>query len=92
MASWSEKMATRNFGSFEATLNIFATYSPHIIADITLALNDMKVAVTSIQTRENEGEMLLTVGIKCSGVEHLRNITSGLHRIKDVREVSRGTI
>ena len=92
VASWSEKMATRNFGSFEATLNIFATYSPHIIADITLALNDMKVAVTSIQTRENEGEMLLTVGIKCSGVEHLRNITSGLHRIKDVREVSRGTI
>ena len=92
VASWSEKLGVRNFGSFEAILSIFATYSPHIIADITLALNDMKVAVTSIQTRENEGEMAITVGIKCSGVEHLRNIISGLHRIKGVREVSRGAI
>ncbi|MBE6692302.1 MAG: bifunctional (p)ppGpp synthetase/guanosine-3',5'-bis(diphosphate) 3'-pyrophosphohydrolase [Ruminococcaceae bacterium] len=92
VASWSEKLGVRNFGSFEAVLSIFATYSPHIIADITLALNDMKVAVTSIQTRENEGEMVITVGIKCSGVEHLRNIISGLHRIKGVRDVSRGAI
>ena len=92
VASWSEKLGVRNFGNFEAMLSIFATYSPHIIADITLALNDMKVAVTSIQTRENEGEMVITVGIKCSGVEHLRNIISGLHRIKGVREVSRGAI
>ena len=92
VASWSEKLGVRNFGNFEAMLSIFATYSPHIIADITLALNDMKVAVTSIQTRENEGEMVITVGIKCSGVEHLRNIISGLHRIKGVREVSRGVI
>ncbi len=92
VASWSEKLSVRNFGSFEATLSIFATYSPHIIADITLALNDMKVAVTSIQTRENEGEMVITVGIKCSGVDHLRNIISGLHRIKGVKEVSRGAI
>ena len=92
VASWSEKLSVRNFGSFEATLSIFATYSPHIIADITLALNDMKVAVTAIQTRENEGEMVITVGIKCSGVDHLRNIISGLHRIKGVREVSRGAV
>ena len=92
VASWSEKIPTNNFGSFEATLNIFAVYSPHLIADITLALNDMKVAVTSIQTRENEDEMLIIVGIRCNGVDHLRNITNGLNRIKEVREVSRGTL
>ena len=73
-------------------LNVFAVYSPHIIADITIALNDMKVAVTSISTRENEGDMLISVGIKCSGVDHIRNIKSNLHRIKGVREVTRGTI
>ena len=92
VASWSERINTHNFGSFEALLTVFATYSPHIIADITLALNDMKVAVTSIQTRENEGTMVISIGIKCSGVDHLRNITGNLHRIKGVREVSRGTI
>ena len=92
VASWSEKLHRQNVGGFEAVLSIFAVYSPHIIADITLALHDMKVAVTSITTRENEGEMLLTVGVKCSNVDHLRNIISGLHRIKDVREVTRGSI
>ena len=92
VASWSERLATRNFGNFEASLTIFGEYSPHLIADITLALNDMKVAVTSIQTRENEGIMIIAVGIKCSGVDHLRNIKSNLHRIKGVREVSRGSV
>ena len=92
VASWSEKLGRQSFGSFEAMLNVFAVYSPHIIADITIALNDMKVAVTSISTRENEGDMLISVGIKCSGVDHIRNIKSNLHRIKGVREVTRGTI
>ncbi len=92
VASWSEKVNRTSFGAFEAGLNIIATYSTHIIADITLALTDMKVAVTSITTRENAGEMLMLVGIKCSGVDHLRNIISNLHRIKGVREVSRGSV
>ncbi|MBQ4316835.1 MAG: bifunctional (p)ppGpp synthetase/guanosine-3',5'-bis(diphosphate) 3'-pyrophosphohydrolase, partial [Clostridia bacterium] len=92
VASWSEKINRQTVGSFEAGLNIIATYSPHLIADITLALTDMKVAVTSISTRENAGEIIIQVGIKCSGVDHLRNIINGLHRIKGVRDVSRGSI
>lgn len=92
VASWSEKVALHSGGNFEAVLSVFAVYSTHIIADITLALNDMKVAVTSISTRESDGEMVITIGIKCSGVDHLRNITANLHRIKDVREVTRGSI
>ncbi len=92
VASWSEKLSKQTFGSFEAVLSIFAVYSTHIIADITLALTDMKVAVTSITTRETEGEILMTVGVKCSGVDHLRNIIGNLHRIKNVREVTRGSI
>ncbi len=92
VASWSERLGVQNFGKFEATLNVFAEYSSHIIADITIALTDMKVAVTSISTRENEGEMLLTIGIQCSGVEHFRNITGNLQRIKNVREVTRGNL
>ncbi len=92
VASWSEKLNRQTIGSFEAGLNIIAVYSPHLIADITLALTDMKVAVTSISTRENAGEIIISVGIKCSGVDHLRNIINGLHRIKGVRDVSRGSI
>jgi GTP pyrophosphokinase len=92
VASWSEKLNRQTVGSFEAVLSIIAEYTPHLIADITLALTDMKVAITSLATRENAGEMVTLVGIKCSGVDHLRNIISNLHRIKGVREVSRGSL
>ena len=92
VASWSEKVAKQDFGNFEAVLSICAVYSPHIIADVTMTLNDMKVAVTSISTRENEGEIFITVGVKCSGVDHLKNIITGLSRIKNVREVTRGAV
>ncbi len=92
VASWSEKIIRHNSGGFSAALTIIAAYSPHTIADITLALHDMKVAVTSMSTRENNGEMILFVGVKCSGVDHLRNIIAGLHRVKDVHEVTRGSI
>ncbi|MBR4798987.1 MAG: bifunctional (p)ppGpp synthetase/guanosine-3',5'-bis(diphosphate) 3'-pyrophosphohydrolase, partial [Clostridia bacterium] len=92
VASWSEKVAKQESGSFEAVLSICAVYSPHIIADVTMTLNDMKVAVTSIATRENAGEIFITVGVKCSGVDHLKNIITGLTRIKNVREVTRGTV
>lgn len=92
VASWSEKIDNQNFGSFEATISVYAVYSPRIIADVTIALNDMKVAVTSISTRDNESEMVITVGVKCSGVDHLKNIISGLHKIKNVRDVTRGAL
>jgi GTP pyrophosphokinase len=92
VASWSEKLNRHTTGSFEAVLSIIAEYTPHLIADITLALTDMKVAITSLATRENAGEMITSVGIKCSGVDHLKNIISNLHRIKGVREVSRGSL
>ena len=92
VASWSDKVAKQEYGSFAASLNVTAVYTPHIIADVTMALNDMKVAVTSITTRENAGEIIISVGVKCSGVEHLKSITSGLHRIKNVHEVTRGSI
>ena len=92
VASWSEKLSRTHGGSFEATLSIIAEYTPHLIADITLAITDMKVAVTAISTRENAGDMIITVSIRCSGVDHLRNIISGLHRVKGVREVARGNL
>ncbi len=92
VASWSERISKQDYGNFEAMLTITADYSPHIIADVTMQLNDMKVAVTSIATRENSGEIIITVGVKCSGVEHLKNITTGLNKIKNVHEVSRGSL
>lgn len=92
VASWSRKIEKNVFGSFEATLNIYAVYTPKIIADVSISLNEMKVAVTSISTREYAGEMVITVGIKCSGIEHLNSIMAFLRKSKDIREITRGNI
>jgi GTP pyrophosphokinase len=92
VASWSDKIDKNIYGSFEATLNIYAGYTPKIITDVSIALSDMKVAVSSISTREIEGGMIITVGVKCSGIEHLKSIMQGLKKINAVRDVTRGTV
>lgn len=89
VASWSEKASKQEYGTFEAVLNIYSAYSPKMIADVTVALSDMRVAVTSVQTRVNGSDMILIVSLKCSNIEHLRNIISALKKLKDVRDVAR---
>ncbi|PKM62600.1 MAG: (p)ppGpp synthetase [Firmicutes bacterium HGW-Firmicutes-21] len=90
VASWSDKIEKNVYGSFEAVLNIYAIYTPKLITEVSVALGDMKVAVTSISTRENAGEMVITVGVKCSGIEHLKSIMVGLRKIKNIRDITRG--
>ncbi|HBR32430.1 MAG TPA: hypothetical protein DD733_10135, partial [Clostridiales bacterium] len=92
VASWSKKIDKNIFGSFEATLNIFAVYTPKIIADVSVSLSEMKVAVTSISTRDNAGEIVITVGVKCSGIEHLNSIMSNLKKNKNIRDITRGNL
>ncbi len=92
VASWSKGIEHNVYGSFEATLNIYAVYTPKIIADVSVALSDMKIAVTSLSTRENAGEMIITAGIKCSDINHLNIIMQGLKKIKNVRDVTRGNL
>ncbi|HAN21126.1 MAG: hypothetical protein A2Y15_02770 [Clostridiales bacterium GWF2_36_10] len=90
VASWSKKIEKNIYGSFEAVLNIYAIYTPKIIADVSVALSDMKVAVTSISTRENDHEIIITVGVKCSGIEHLKSIMNALKKLKNIRDITRG--
>jgi guanosine-3',5'-bis(diphosphate) 3'-pyrophosphohydrolase len=92
VASWSKRIEQNVYGSFEAILNIYAVYTPKIITDVSVALSDMKIAVTSLSTRENAGEMIITAGIKCSDINHLNIIIQGLKKIKNVRDVTRGTL
>ena len=70
-------------------LHIYARYSPKIIADVTVCLADLKVALNSVTTRENGDSMLLIVGLKCSSIEHLKNIIGALKKLPDVRDVTR---
>ena len=90
VASWAEAVEKQEFGDFEAGINVYAVYSQRIIADITVALSDLKVALVSLTTRENGDDMILHLVVKCSNIEHLHNILKSLKRIQGVRDVTRG--
>ncbi len=90
VASWSNQVERRNAGNFEAVLNVYAEYSSALFADVSAQLNNMSVDVISMSAKENQGNCLLTVVIKCSTIDHLRSIMSQLRRIPAVRDVTRG--
>ncbi|MFA6730675.1 MAG: RelA/SpoT family protein, partial [Eubacteriales bacterium] len=90
VASWAEAVEKHEYGDFEASLNIYASYSQKLIADVTMALSDMKVAIVSLKARENGDDMILNVVLKCSNIEHLKNIIKNLKKVSTVRDVSRG--
>ena len=89
VASWAQKADKQFYGNFEAVLNIYAKYTQKIVADVTVCLAELKVSVNSITTRENGDSVLLTVGLKCSSIDHLRNIITALKKLPDVRDVER---
>ena len=71
-------------------MNIFASYSPSIIADVSVLLRDMKVEITSVATKENGDNIVLNFGIRCSNTDHAQSIISALRKIKGVYDITRG--
>lgn len=92
VASWSGKVLDKSnqINAFTATLDVFVGSSPNAIADVTVALSEMKVVINSITTKEIDGNMKLIIGIRCSGIDHLKSIINILKKIKSVKEVVRG--
>lgn len=91
-ASWTMRAEKRAFGGFETYLNVFATYTPSIIAEISITLRDLKVEITSVSTKENDETIVMTFGVRCSDTDHLASIISALKKNRAVRDVTRGNI
>ena len=89
-ASWTIRAEKRAFGGFEAYLNVYATYTPSVIAEVSIALRDMKVEITSFSTKENDDAIIMTVGVRCNDTDHLASIIGSLKKLQAVRDVTRG--
>lgn len=92
VASWNERAISRerHTGNYDAMITVFAVFKQTILADITLALTDMNVAVSSISISRKGDSCSVEAALKCSNVDHLRSIMAGLKRIKNVTDVVRG--
>lgn len=92
VAAWNDKAVSpeKHTGNYDATITVFAVFKQSLLADITLALTDMNVAVSSISIHRKGDNCSVDASLKCSNIEHLRSIMAGLKRLKNVTDVVRG--
>ena len=89
-AHW-EQSSKENPSVYEALVQMHVYAGLTILADITMALADMKVLLLSINTRKkNDGHMIIDLKISCKNVEHYHSIVSRLRGLRDVIDVVRG--
>ena len=75
---------------FEANLTIVASPDLRLIADITMVLADMHVALHQISThKQNETTVIVRIAVGCRNLDHVRSISSRLRSIPNVESVTR---
>ena len=77
--------------TYEAMIQIVVEDGIGVIASVSVALADMKVSITSINTQiQKDGTMLVNLSVGCKNTSHYDSIVSKLRSLKSVVSVSRG--
>lgn len=75
---------------FEAMLKIHGLNRPSILADITVSLSNMHIALHAVNAKElKDGNCEINITFSVENVEHLRSITAKLGKIEGVYSVER---
>ncbi len=89
-AEWEKSVSDSISGMYESKLQITVTDEIGVIAAISVALADMKVSITQINTQpQKNGDMIINVTIECKNISHYESIVSKLRSIKSVISVKR---
>ena len=89
-AYWEErKNGTVDF--YEAQISIYVFDRIGILADISVALSEMRVQILQINTTKYGAEgVIVNLKISCKNVDHYRSIVSKLKSIDGVNDITRG--
>lgn len=88
-AEW-EKSETNQNALYEATIQITAEDGIGVLAGISVALADMKVSISSINTQFNkDGDVIINIVIGCKNISHYDSIVSRLRNVPKVITVTR---
>ena len=89
-AYWEEKKSG-TVDLYEAQISIYVFDRMGIIADISVALSDMKVQLLQINTSKYGSEgAIVNLKISCKNVDHYHSIVSKLKSIEGVNDITRG--
>ena len=90
-AHWETGTSNTQNDMYEADLRIYVFDRMGILADISVALADMKVYILQINTiKDSNDNDIVNLKVSCKNVEHYRSIVSRLKSIKGVVDVVRG--
>ena len=89
-AEWEK--GSDNAGSvYEALIQVYAIDRIGLIADLTMALADMKVSILSINSqKKSDDTMIFNLKISCKNIDHYKSIVSRIKGLNGVEDVTRG--
>lgn len=92
-AHWDNGGVENRSSQYEAMLQILTDDNIGVLADISVALADMRVSILQVNTaRRQSGEALINLKISCKNTEHYASIVSKLKSLKSVINVTRGYV
>ncbi len=90
-AHWEENSGNNTQDMYEAQLAVYVFDRLGIVADISVALSEMKVFLLQINTvGGGTDKSVVNLKISCKNVEHYRSIVARLKSIDGVEDVTRG--
>jgi len=90
-AEWEKVEDGQTNETYEARLQIRAEDDIGVIAGISVALADMRVSITQINTQtDKRGDSVINVVVACRSVTHYNSIVSRLRSVPKVISVTRG--
>ena len=90
-AEWEEAEDNNRSSVYEALIQISADDEIGVLATISVALADMKVSISQINTQQNkDGDMIINIVVGCRNVSHYESIVSRLRSLPKILSVRRG--
>ena len=88
-AEWDTPASNSYKSSYESAIQILVTNRMSILAEISMALSEMRIDIVSINTKNIEDTTLINMTISCRDIGHFNSIISRIRGIKDVIRVTR---
>ena len=90
-AHWEGAVSESGKSVYEALLQVHTLDTVGVLADITVALADMKVSILQINSQKAGADrVIINLKISCKNVEHYNSIVSRLRSLKNILDVIRG--
>ncbi len=85
--SWEKEVKA----SYKVDLNIYANDRAGLLADITIALKDIKANMVSVNAKTTSNRIaIITIGIEVDGAEEMNKIIKTVRKVDSVYDITRG--